>query len=177
MTVVPATRRRPGGAAFAYGGAIARVIARLKYERRPDLARPLGDLLARALEPQRALLSDVVVVPVPLHANRLTERGFNQSALLAGRVAHGLRAPLWALALRRWQDTPHQTTLDRRARAKNVVGAFVARQAARIHGRRVLLVDDVRTTGATLGACEQALREAGASSVEWAVVAQAEAAT
>src|SRR5258708_5442290 len=71
--------RAPSVAAFAYGGAIARAITRLKYGRRPDLARPLGDLLWRALEPHARAFEDVVVIPVPLYPSRLVERGFNQS--------------------------------------------------------------------------------------------------
>jgi ComF family protein len=174
-TVVPAAcQGLEGCAAFAYGGAMATAIVRLKYERRPDLARPLGDLLWRALEPQRSALRGAVVVPVPLHPSRLAERGFNQSGLLAQRVARGLQAPLWALALRRLHDTPRQATLDRQARVTNVARAFGPRRPERIRGRAVLLIDDVRTTGATLDACKLALCEAGAAEVGWAVVAQAE---
>jgi predicted amidophosphoribosyltransferase len=72
------------------------------------------------------------------------------------------------------RDTPRQASLDRQARITNVTSAFVAREAGRIRGRRVLLVDDVRTTGATLDACEVALRAAGAIEVSWAVIAQAQ---
>src|SRR5579859_8306653 len=108
-TVVPAPRLGLSGvAAFDYEGAMARAIVRLKYERRPDLARPLGDLLWRALAPLRETMGEAVVVPVPLHPTRLVERGFNQSALIARRVARGLGAALWALALRRVRDTPRQ---------------------------------------------------------------------
>lgn len=174
-TIVPAAR--PGGrgcAAFQYDGAMARAIVRLKYERRPDLGRQLGDLLWRALEPRRDDLRGTVVVPVPLHVTRLATRGFNQSVLLAQRVARGLHTPLWPLALRRLRDTPRQAALDRQGRITNVVGAFAARSAERIRGKRILLVDDVRTTGATLDACELALRAAGAVEVRWAAVAQAQ---
>ncbi len=174
-TVVPAPGHAADGrAAFSYDGAVTRAIVRLKYERRPDLARPLGDLLWRSLEPRRETLLGSVVVPVPLHASRLAARGFNQSVLLAQRVARGLRAPLWPLALRRLRDTPRQAALDRQARVANVASAFATRRGERIRGRHVLLVDDVRTTGATLAACELALREAGAAEVHWAVVAQAQ---
>jgi ComF family protein len=160
-------------AAFVYEGAIARAITRFKYEGRPDLARPLGDLLWRALEPRRASLSGVVVVPVPLHPARLAVRGFNQSALLARRISRRLRVPFWPLALKRLRDTPRQTTLDRPSRLANVEHGFVVRRPAGVQERRVLLIDDVRTTGATLEACERALHAAGAAEVSWAVVAQA----
>jgi ComF family protein len=176
-TVQPAPAQTPGGAsavaAFVYGGAVARTIVRLKYEQRPDLARPLGDLLWRALEPREAALSGVVVVPVPLHPSRLAERGFNQSALIASRVAHRLRAPFRPLALARVRDTPQQAALDRPARLANLAGAFNARRPEQLVARDVLLVDDVRTTGATIEACVQALVAAGARSVSSATVAAA----
>jgi ComF family protein len=162
-------------AAYVYAGSIARALAKLKYEERPDLARPLGDLLWRAAAPHAAELRDAIVVPVPLHSARLAERGFNQSGLLARRLAHHLDAPCAARALARERDSPHQARLDRAARARNAEGAFVVRDARAIRGRAVLLVDDVRTTGATLDACAQALATAGAVRVAWAVVAQAEA--
>jgi ComF family protein len=148
----------------------------MKYEERPDLARPLGDLLWRMLEPQRASLQGAVVVPVPLHPSRLAERGFNQSALLARRVARHLGAPFAPRALARIRETPQQAVLDRAARVANVAGAFEARNvrgSALVHGRRVLLIDDVSTTGATLDACEKALSRAGTLRVHRAVLASA----
>jgi ComF family protein len=159
--------------AFAYGGAVARAIARFKYERRPDLARPLGDLLWRAVEPDADALSGAIVVPVPLHPRRLAERGYNQSALLARRLAGRLGARVAPLALARTRDAPAQATLDRRDRLSNLQGAFRAREADRVRGRTVLLVDDVRTTGATLACCAEALAAAGAAGVAAAVLAQA----
>ncbi len=160
-------------AGFAYGGAVARAISRFKYERRPDLARPLGDLLWRAVEPLAPTLGGILVVPVPLHRARLAERGYNQAALLADRLARRLRAAALPLALARVRDTPQQAKLDRTARLTNVASAFRVRVPARVSGRAVLLVDDVCATGATLGACARALREARASSVAVAVVARA----
>jgi ComF family protein len=160
-------------AGLAYGGAVAQAIVRLKYERRPDLARPLGDLLWRALEPRARGLSGVVVVPVPLHPSRLADRGYNQSALIASRVAGRLDAPLCTRALARDRDTPQQATLDRHARLANLAGAFCVRRAGPVRARDVLLIDDVRTTGATIDACAGALLDAGARSVRSAVVAAA----
>ncbi len=170
----PAETAGASVAAFVYAGAVSRAIVRFKYERRPDLARPLGDLLWRSLAPRASALDGVVVIPVPLHPSRLAERGFNQSALVAARVARHLDAPLLPLALQRLRATKPQAALDRAARIANCAGAFRARRPETLRGRPALLVDDVRTTGATLAACAMALLEAGASRVHDAVIAQAE---
>jgi predicted amidophosphoribosyltransferase len=148
-TVHPAGEAGDGAvAAFVYGGAIA------------DATR------AR-------LLRGCVVVPVPLHPVRLAERGFNQSALLAGPIARRLGAPFLPLALARVRDTPRQASLGRDDRLGNVRGAFAVRQPKRLRGRPVLLVDDVRTTGSTLAECTRALLEAGAGPAATAVLARA----
>jgi ComF family protein len=160
-------------AAFGYGGAIADAITRFKYGARPDLARPLADLLWRAVVARAGSLGGCVVVPVPLHPVRLAERGFNQSALLARPVSRRLGAPFLPLALARVRDTPRQASLGREDRLGNVGGAFAVRQPKRLRGRPILLVDDVRTTGATLAACMQAAREVGAGPVTTAVLARA----
>lgn len=162
-------------AAFVYGGAIAEAITRLKYGARPDLARPLADLLWRAVAGHAPRLSgrESAVVPVPLHPVRLAERGFNQSALLARPIARRLGASFLPLALARVRDTPRQASLGREDRLGNVGGAFVVRRPERLRGRRILLIDDVRTTGATLAACAQAILEAGGGPVCTAVLAQA----
>jgi ComF family protein len=171
------TRAPPRGQAFSsvfvYGGAVARAVVRLKYDPRPDLGAPLGDLLRRGLPLLSGWTPDVVV-PVPLHTSRLAERGFNQAALLAAPVARELGVPLAARALVRTRDTPQQATLDRKSRLRNVRRAFAARDARTVAGKRILLVDDVRTTGATLLACEHALRAAGASDVRSLVLAASE---
>jgi ComF family protein len=159
--------------AFVYGGALARALARLKYEQRPDLGEPLGALLALEVQARGLHIGDAVVVPVPLHVSRLAERGFNQSALIARPIARLLRIPMFPLALMRVRDTPQQASLDRIGRIANVAAAFRARPRARLQGRSVLLVDDVRTTGATIEACTRALKDGGAAAIVHAVVARA----
>ncbi|MFT3766723.1 MAG: phosphoribosyltransferase family protein [Minicystis sp.] len=167
----PASGGAPPVIAFAlFGGAVAEALRRLKYAGRSDLAGPLGHLARRAA---RAAHLDVdVVIPVPLHPARLAERGYNQAALLATEVARELAVPTSALALARTRHTPQQARLDRAARLGNVTGAFRVRLPAQVRGRRVLLVDDVSTTGATLSACATALRDAGAAAVTALVVAR-----
>ena len=136
-----------------------------------------GPALARAGAARAQGLHDAVVVPVPLHPSRLAERGFNQSALVARRVARRLGAPFVPLALARTRETLRQASLERDARAANVRGAFAVRDRGIVRGRAVLLVDDVQTTGATLEACARTLLDAGATSVARAVVAAAETRT
>jgi ComF family protein len=171
--VVRAGPDRGGVVAFAlFGGPLAAALRRLKYAGRPDLARPLGHLLRSAAR-EAGLRADLVI-PVPLHPVRLAERGYNQAALLGAAAARELGAPLCARALVRTRHTAQQARLDRVSRRVNVAGAFRARAPDRVRGRRVVLVDDVTTTGATLTACAAALGEAGAASVRALVVARAE---
>lgn len=170
--IAPADPRVAPTIAFgAFGGALAIALRRLKYQDRPELASPLGHL-ARQAARQAGLTADLVV-PVPLHPRRLVDRGYNQAALIAAEVAVELGAPLAARGLVRLRNTPQQAHLDRAARHCNMREAFRARLPLAIHGRRVVLVDDVATTGATLTACSEALLAAGAASVTAIVIARA----
>lgn len=159
-------------APFVYGGPLAQAITRLKYDKRPELGGRLAHLLLRHLEGSMASFD--VVVPVPLHAARLAERGYNQSALLAQPIATRLGVPCRARALARSRATAQQARLDRPQRRENVAGAFVLREPARVRGGHVLLVDDVCTTGATLHACARALLDGGAREVTMMALALAE---
>ena len=160
--VLPASQRSIAGveAMHAYDGPLARAVAALKFEGALELAGPLGRVLAGA-----DLLRHGwdAVVPVPLHRWRALVRGYNQSDLLARwalrHTAHA-RPPLRPGLLTRRRATAPQTAQDAAARRANLHGAFVAAPAAA--GLRVLVIDDVTTTGATLGACLDALRAAGA---------------
>lgn len=156
-------------APFVFGGALAEAIKRLKYGSRSDLGAVLGALLAGELA-RRPTKYDLVV-PVPLHPRRLAERGFNQSALIARPVAWALGAALHTRALERVRDTPAQAKLGRIERLGNMTGAFEAR--GELRGKRVLVVDDVVTTGATLAACIGTLAQRGAVEVSAVAVARA----
>lgn len=154
-------------ARYPFEGAIKSALVALKYGSRTRLAPLLSAALEEALA-GRPVTFDLVV-PVPLGEIRLRARGHNQSELLARPLAAGRGVPLESAALRRQHETRPQTGLSARERHSNVQGAFVASPEAELEGRRVLLVDDVCTTGATLDACAQALLQAGAAGV-WAVV-------
>jgi ComF family protein len=148
---------------FGYGGAVAETIIRCKHGGNPALAARLAQLASRRV----AWSSFDVIVPAPLHRRRLACRGFNQSALIARAVSRLTGIPWSASILRRTRDTASQGGLSRARRASNVAGAFAVprRRAKIVKGRRVLLVDDVWTTGATCGACAAALLRAGAGEV------------
>lgn len=156
--------------AHEHGGALARAVYRAKYDGDPTRAARLGALLV----PLAASLAAPVacVVPVPLHPRRLRERGYNQSLELARPLARALGCPLLADGLRRLRDTPTQTALARADRAANVAGAFRAGAVRTMAGAHVVVVDDVVTTGATLGAAMSAVLEAGASSVSGIALAR-----
>jgi ComF family protein len=163
-----------------YRDGMRAAIVALKYGRRAAIARPLGRLLAEtggrltaaaggAGEPGDVLDA---IVPVPLHPGRAAERGFNQAELLAQPCAARWGIPLLTRALGRLRPTPPQTELDAAARRANVAGAFGVSRPEEVAGRRLLLVDDVLTTGATAGAAARALRAAGAASVAVLVLAR-----
>jgi len=151
---------------YLFEGPVREAVHALKYNHLSALARPMGEMMAAYLEAE-ALPVDLVV-PVPLFGRRERLRGYNQSALLGREVARLCGLPLAEGGLARRRDTaPQARSVDAEARRRNVAGAFVA-DGRWVEGRRVLLIDDVMTTGATLDACAQGLRQAGAASV-WAL--------
>ncbi len=148
--------------ALYYEPPVSRLIRIYKYNGVYRLAPFLGECMRPAVEALSSAGFDCVV-PVPLHRWRERERGFNQSALLAGFVAGRLELPVEA-AVRRTKNTRRQARLPIRLRLGNLRDAFEAVQ--RLDGQRVLLVDDVFTTGATAHSCARALRQAGAADVQ-----------
>jgi ComF family protein len=157
----------------SYEGVLRRAVASYKYGRRPHLARTLSALLVgRAVEAFAGDAAPDVVVSVPLHPSRRRWRTFDQAELLAAPVAAALGVPLARGALRRAVDTPTLTRLSRAERAETVKGAFRVAKPRDVEGRRVLLVDDVMTTGVTCSECARALKAAGATEVVVAVLAR-----
>jgi competence protein ComFC len=156
-----------------YDGTLVRAILLLKFEQ----ITPLGELFAHRLEElvqrEPEMLTADVVVPVPLHRQREKERGYNQAALIAKPLAKRLRLPYKAVLLMRTRPRPDKQILTFTERWESVRGAFATRPGSQVDNRRVLLVDDVVTTGATLDACARALRDAGAKSVIGLTVARA----
>ncbi len=146
--------------AYIYRAGVDAAVKAFKYGGRSILAGALGELLLSA----SASLSvqPELIMPVPLHKNRLRKRGFNQSLLLARVLSKRLAIRLDYSSLGRIRHTCQQTGLKPDEREKNVAGAFALSAGANIKGRRVLLVDDVYTTGATIKECSKVLKRAGA---------------
>ncbi len=152
------------------------LITRFKFHHDLAAGIVLADLVADALLPRRAetALYPDLIVPVPLHARRLRERGYNQSLELAKRLAPAFGLRIDTAALARPRATAAQSELDAAARRRNVRDAFVA-DPARVHGRHIALIDDVATTAATVHECARALKLAGARAVSVYVIARAPA--
>lgn len=145
-----------------FEGGLRQAIHRFKYGGVQALAGPLAELLVK-YQADNSWPADMIV-PVPLHPERRAERGYNQAALLARALGAGLGLPATETALIRVRATAPQVKLDAGQRRSNVAGAFRAR-AEDVAGQRVLLIDDVCTTGATMDACAQALKAGGARTV------------
>lgn len=152
-----------------FEGAVREAIHHLKYRGARHLAEPLAQLLTESVT---GFDTTTVIVPVPLHPNRLARRGYNQSALLARAIGAELGLAVTDDRLRRIRDTPAQVSLSGVQRRANVRGAFGAAPGA-FTGDSILLVDDVATTGSTLHAAALALKEAGAARIDAVVVARA----
>jgi ComF family protein len=158
-------------AAYTFGSyedTLRNLIHLFKYNKIRPLARPLGALLARAIPREQSF---DLIVPMPLHWKKQWTRGYNQSALLAKEIARKWGVPA-ANIVRRVKATSPQAGLSNAKRRLNVRGAFRIRKDRNLKGLRVLLIDDVLTTGATASACAKVLKRAGASHVTVAAVAR-----
>lgn len=154
-------------AIFDYTFPIMPMLQRYKYQQ----ALPIGHCLTRlVLQQWQATLRYDGLIPMPLHPNRLKSRGFNQTQLLAKRIATQASIPLWDHHCERRVDTPPQAGLTLKARLKNIRNAFHTDQ--RFDGKSILLLDDVMTTGASLNALATVLKSAGAERVDCLVIAR-----
>jgi ComF family protein len=168
-------RRQPSWdrarAVLRYDRHSRRLVLMLKHADQTHLARAFGRWMQRAAS--EVLVGADYVMPVPLHWTRLFRRRFNQAALLAGAIHAAGGPPVAADWLVRRRRTPSQGTLGPLARARNVRGAFALRRGRSVTGKRVVLIDDVLTTGATAEECARVLRRAGAAYVGVVVLARA----
>lgn len=169
--VEPRRRFRRARAMGRYEGALKETILSMKFGGRPRLATALGRLAFSSQILTGELEVGDAVVPVPLHWRRRRERGFNQAELLARAIAKAARRPC-SRALVKITERPPQAGLSAAARRRNAAGAYRPRLPAGLVGKRLLLVDDVFTTGATVEECSRALLRAGARSVDVLTVAR-----
>lgn len=158
--------------AVRYEGVVGAGLRDLKYNKAVWLARDLATLLYACVQAEYSGVEFDFISAVPLHAARRRERGYNQSALLAVELARRVKCPCRLHVTRRIRSTSSQTGLTASQRAANVCGAFRPRLFARLEGMKILLVDDVMTTGATVNSCAKACKEGGAASVHVVTVAR-----
>lgn len=155
---------------FVMDGAARRLAHELKYEGLTSLAEPMAALIAASID-----VTDVdLIVPVPLHRGRERSRGYNQAGELARHLADAAGIPYDPKAARRVRETAPLAKTMHRDERRGIVAAAFAAERRRVDGLRVLLLDDVTTTGATLDACASALLESGASTVRCVTWARAD---
>ena len=156
-------------APFLYEGAVRDLIHAFKYNRLTHLRHPLALLALEGLDECR---DPHLIVPVPLHRSRLRQRGFNQAALLGSVLSRQLSLPMLPDALVRNRRTEPQIELSGAERRLNVKGAFSVKKPDLVAGKRILLLDDVMTTGSTMDECAKELKKAGAAMVIAATIAR-----
>lgn len=163
-----------------YEGRMRNAIVRFKYGRRFRVGDVLGRMWSESITSNLQRLAEIddssapdTIVPVPLHSSRLREREFNQSAILARALGKALGLPVVYESLERVRATEYQTGLSPRQRGLNVKGAFEVTRRGPIEGARILLVDDVFTTGSTVNECSKVLKKAKAASVVVGTLARA----
>lgn len=149
-----------------YESAFKGLMAFYKYQKQPGALDEIRNLLTTFYSDHSEIYNDLIVVPVPLHQNKCRSRGFDQAVMLAREVAAVFNLPLDAGVVTRNRDTESQTRMSRNKRIENMRGAFEIQDANSIEDRRVLLVDDVMTTGATVSEVSRILKKGGARWVE-----------
>lgn len=150
-----------------------KVIHGFKYQQKMTLGQRLGKRLGEKLIDDKLVSRFDCIIPVPLHPARKRERGFNQSQILAQELSEATHIPALKKVLKRTRNTKDQTKLTPEERIQNVKGAFDLKDPETVKGKRIILVDDVITTGATLGECARVLSEAGAKQIMGATIAVA----
>jgi len=148
-----------------YEGQYRELIQQLKYGHGQEAAQPMGFLMAKRFQQIYPRLKPDLLIPVPLEPQRQLIRGYNQSTLLAVAISRVIRRPVAEDCLFRGREQVSQTTLSRAERLANTRGAFYCGEERKIKNKVILLIDDIITTGATLAACAQVLRGAGAQEI------------
>ena len=156
-----------------HAGVVRKRIHQLKFGGQLHWVRPLAELMERSARREASTLSIDMIFPVPLHIKRLRQRGFNQAGLLARTLGRRLGLPVSFDCLLRTCWTEPQTRLNREQRLHNVKDAFHVVDESKVRKRRILIVDDVYTTGTTLNECAKTLKAAGASEVHAVTVSRA----
>ena len=152
-------------AVYEYSPSVQELIHHFKYFGMQHLAKDLGQNVAEGIIQQNLIGEIDAFIPVPLHSQRIRERGYNQAELLAKEMAKLCGVPCWKSILLRTRYTQPQAAMNREERRSNIQGAFSIKDGSKIDKARIALVDDVLTTGSTMNECAHVLRQAGASSV------------
>ncbi|MEL6533941.1 MAG: ComF family protein [Bacteroidota bacterium] len=159
---------------FAKGGQIQTLLHQLKYENRPEVGEILGRWYGSELKEEGYDEQFDLIVPIPLHASKQRKRGYNQSDAIAKGLSEGLGIPWSADTLKRTRHTHTQTRMSRAERYANMASVFTVAEPNSVQNQRVLLIDDVVTTGATLQACGEVLVAAKPQSLSIAALAVAQ---
>jgi ComF family protein len=157
--------------AGSYEGNVKDAIHRLKYRNQLTLAEPLGELLVKTVTASDNHFVPDRIIPVPLHIKRLRQRGFNQALEIARPIARRMKVPVDTTLLQRVRETPHQQGLSATERRSNLRDAFSV--TTKVPASKILLVDDVMTTGETVRECSRTLKAGGAIELQVAVVGRA----
>jgi ComF family protein len=155
-----------------YDGRLREAILRMKTSAGESLAENMGRVFGECRKERLLSTRSSLVVPVPLHWRRSWRRGYNQAAAVAEHLARSMGVPCACNCLRRVRNTPQQLQPSASARRENVRGAFRVRRGANVDGKRILLVDDVMTTGSTASEASRTLKAAGAAEITVAVLAR-----
>lgn len=148
-----------------YTGSLREIIHYYKFNKKSYLSEPLADLMMKILDIRKMFGRIDAIIAVPLHRKRKKERGFNQSFLIAKRLGRKLKIKVERRALSRIKKSIPQMDLPAHQREKNVMGAFKLRKVKRIRDKRILLIDDVMTTGATVNECARVLQRSGSKEI------------
>lgn len=149
---------------FIYEGAMRKAIKQFKFSRQMLFGKLFGEMLYDELKMHKWIFDYDYIIPVPLHRERLLERGYNQSEIIAEILSEKINVPMANDVLFRIRNTERQSGLAGRKRIENVKGAFAVFDGL-VKGKRILLLDDIYTMGATAGACADCLKQAGAAEV------------